>query len=68
LNPYHAFLDAQERSYMTEDEKLEKRNKEILMSYRTAGDNSYKLETPDNMTTKSESVNIKSEKNKKKYI
>jgi len=67
LNPYHAFIDAQERNYLTEDEKLEKRNSEILMSYSTAGNNIYKREISENMTTKSESVNIKPEKNKEKY-
>ena len=60
MNPYHAFIDARERSYMTEDEKLEKRNLEIIMSYRTSS-------VPENMTTKSETVNIEPKKNNKKY-
>lgn len=67
MNLYHAFINAQERSNMTEDEILEKRNSEILMSYRTAGDSIYKREIPENMTTKSESVNIKPEIYKRKY-
>ena len=37
------------------------------MSYGNAGDNIYKREIPESSTTKSESVNIKPEKNKKKY-
>lgn len=60
MNQYHAFIDAQERTYMTEDEKLEKRNSEILMSYRATGDNII----PENKTAKSESVNVKPERSK----
>ena len=45
---------------MTEDEKLEKRNSEILMSYRATGDNII----PENKTAKSESVNVKPERSK----
>ena len=67
MNTYHAFLDAQERNYMTEAEKLEKRNSEIIMAYRTAGDKIYNRETSENMITKSQSVNITPEKNKKKF-
>ena len=60
MNPYHSFIDAQERTYMTEDEKLEKRNSEILMSYRNAGNNIIL----ENKTDKTESVNVKLERRK----
>ena len=51
---------------MTEDEKLEKKNSEILTLYRTAGDNINRQEIQENMMHKAKNVNIEPEKYQKK--
>lgn len=63
MNSYRDYIDEQERSYMTEDEKLEKRNTEIIKFYKTAVNN-YRQETPEN-TSKSENSNMRYRKNYK---
>ena len=62
MNSYRNFIDSQERSCMTEDEKLEKKNSEILTLYITANNNIF----PENVTSQVETVNIEPEKNTKK--
>ena len=59
MNSYREYLDAQEKNCMTEDEILEKRNKDILSYYTTAGQNI----TPQSVMP--ETVNTKPEKCKK---
>jgi len=66
LSTYRDYIDAQERTYMTQDEKLEKKNSEILMLYSTVGGNINKRGIPENMMSKAETVNKEPEKCKKK--
>ena len=66
LISYRDFIDTQERSYMTEDEKLEKKNSEILMIYKTAGNSIYNQEVPENMTPKTDIANVRLERDRRK--
>jgi len=64
---YHDFIDTQERSYMTEDEKLEKKNVEIVNLYRTGISSIYNRENPKNMESKTENEKVKVGKEEKKH-
>ena len=66
LNSYRDFIDSQERTYMTEDEKLEKKNSEILTLYKTAGDNISRRQIPEYRTPKTGIVGKEPENTKKK--
>jgi len=61
LNSYRDYIDEQERTCMTEDEKSEKKNREILSLYITARNKII----PEHMIPKVESVNLEPEKHKK---
>ena len=56
MNSYRDYIDARERSCMTANEKLEKRNSEIISLYTTTGNNII----PQNITP--ETVKIEREK------
>ena len=51
---------------MTEDEKLEKKNSEILTLYKTAGDNISRRQIPENRTSKPGTAGKEPENPKKK--
>lgn len=49
---YHDFIDTQERSSLTEDEQLEKKNTKIINLYTTGANSIYHQDNPKNMATK----------------
>jgi hypothetical protein len=51
MNSYRAYIDAQEWAYMNEDEKLEKKNSEILTLFSKSAYNT-RQEMPKNNTSK----------------
>lgn len=66
LISYRDFIDTQEKSYMTEDEILEKKNSEILMFYRAGGNSIYNQEMPEKMAPKTDKGNVRLERDRRK--
>lgn len=56
MNTYRDYINAQERSCMSNDEKLEKKNMETLMHYSTVGANIGTREISENTGPKAEAL------------